>query len=185
MQRVAVDTAPKSEPIALEAKPVAAATQVTMLSIRSEPADVQAVGLLSMQCRTSLTISNSRDRTVSIHGVVTQEIVSPAGRILIMAGSHVVGSGTLDYESGRLRSDGIWTIIFDNTVMKVRALLRDRPEGLLGVIGKVKSPDFAVSATRIGSESGKLVVIPVNTAFTLELHGEIQLRDLASNESEN
>jgi hypothetical protein len=184
-QHFATEAEPKTEPTVVEAQPIAAPAPVTMLSIRAESPEEPAANALSIQCRTSFAISNSHGGAVSIHGVVAQEVVSPAGKILIMAGSHVVGSGVLDQESGRLRSNGIWTIVFDDTEMKVRALLLDRPGGLRGVIGQVKPAECRVSKASTDSGGARLVVVAGNTSFTLELHGEIQLRDLASNESVN
>jgi hypothetical protein len=176
---------PKPKPTVVEAQPIATPVPVTMLSIRAESPDQPLTNAISIECRTSFAVSNVHGRAVSIRGVVTQEVVSPAGKILIMAGSQVIGSGVLDPESGRLRSDGTWTIVFDDTEMKVRALLLDRPGGLLGVIGRVKSGEAGVSKSSVDSGLARLVVVPGNTSFALELHGEIQLRDLASNQSAN
>jgi hypothetical protein len=184
-QQFAAETDRKVKPPVVEAQPIATPAPVTMLSIRAESPYEPAANALSIQCRTSFAVSNSHGRAVSIHGVVTQEVLSPAGRILIMAGSRIVGSGVLDQESGRLRSDGIWTIVFDDTEMKVRALLLDRPGGLRGVIGQVNPIDRGVSKASVDSGGARLVVVPGNTSFALELHGEIQLRDLASNQSAN
>jgi hypothetical protein len=184
-QQFVAEAEPNAEPIVVEVQPIATPAPVTMLSIRAESPDEPAANALSIQCRTSFAVSNAHGRAVSIHGVVTQEVVSPAGKILIMAGSQVVGSGVLDQESGRLRSDGIWTIVFDDTEMKVQALLLDRPGGLLGVIGQLKPVEGGLSKASVDSGGARLVLVPGNTSFALELHGEIQLRDLASNQSVN
>jgi hypothetical protein len=156
-----------------------------MLSMRAESPDEPPANALSIQCRTSFAVSNAYGRAVTVRGVVTQEVVSPAGKILIMAGSQVVGSGVFDPDSGRLRSDGIWKIVFDDTEMRVRALLLDRPGGLLGVAGQVKPAGGGVVKASTNSGGPRMVVVPGNTSFTIELHGDIQLRDLASNESVN
>jgi hypothetical protein len=181
---VAAEVEPRKVPIVAEALQSPTPAPVTMLSIRADSAEEPTANVLSIECRTSLAVSNMHGRAVSIHGVVTQEVVSPAGKILIMAGSRVAGSGLFDPESGRLRSNRVWTIVFENTEMKVRALLLDRPGGLLGVIGQVKQGESVLATASADSEGGRLELVPANTPFTLELHGEIQLRDLASNESE-
>jgi len=181
---VAAEIEPRKVPTVVEALLSPTPAPVTMLSIRADSPEEPTANVLLIECRTSLAVSNAHGRAVSIHGIVTQEVVSPAGKILIMAGSGVVGSGLFDPESGRLRSDGVWTIVFENTEMKVRALLLDRPGGLRGVIGQVKQGESVLATASADSEGGRLVVVPANAPFTLELHGEIQLRDLASNESE-
>ena len=82
------------------------------------------------------------DGSVTIPGVVTQEVVSSAGKILIMAGSRVVGSALLDPENGRFKSDGLWSVIFDDTELKVQAELLDRPSGLPGILGQETSNEY-------------------------------------------
>ena len=171
-------------PVIVEAGPIATPAPCTMLSIRADPAEELAANALSIRCRTNFAVSNAHGRAVAIHGVVTEEVISPEGKILIMAGSRVAGSGMLDQESDRLRSDGVWSIFFDHTEMKVRASILDRPGGLIGVIGQVKTAKSGASTANTAANC-RLVVVPANTPFTLELRGEIQLRDLLLNESVN
>jgi hypothetical protein len=183
--KVATEAQRKAAPAIVEAMPIATPAPGTMLSIRADPPAEPAANVLSIQCRTKFAVSNAHGPAVAVHGVVSQEVVSSEGKILIMAGSRVVGSGVLDQESGRLGSDGLWSIFFDNTEMKVRARILDRPGGVIGVIGQVKVAECGVSKANTGAGGGRLVVVPANVPFTLELHGEIQLRDLASSESAN
>jgi hypothetical protein len=158
---------------------------VTMLSIRVDPPERNAAQRLAIQCRTSEAISNAHGRTVTIHGVVTQEVVSSTGKILIMAGSRVVGSGLLDPENGRCKSDGLWSIVFDDTELKVQAQLLDRPAGLPGMLGQEKPKQDEALQTEAVERDGCSIFIPRNAPFVLELHGEILLRDLKSNEASN
>jgi hypothetical protein len=106
----------------------------TALSIRVESSEHTIAKSLLVQCRTSLLVSNAHGKAVTIHGVVTQEVVSSAGRILIMAGSRVVGTGILDSENGRFKSDGLWSIFLDETELRVQAQLLDRPEGFARIV---------------------------------------------------
>jgi hypothetical protein len=156
----------------------------TMLSIRVDSLERNAAKRLAIQCRTSEAIRNAHGRTVTIHGVVTQEVVSSTGKILIMAGSRVVGSGLVDPENGRCKSDGLWSIVFDDTELKVRAQLLDRPEGLPGMLGQEK-PNQDQALQTEPERDGRPVFIPRNAPFVLELHGEILLRDVKSNEASN
>jgi hypothetical protein len=133
--------------VALPTEPqTAGSPSVTMLSIRVDPLQNTVAKTLAIQCRTSVPFSNSHGRTVTIHGVVSEEVVSSTGKILIMAGSRVVGSGRLDLENGRFKSDGLWSIFFDDTELQVQAQLLDRPEGLPGISARrvllLNSSDF-------------------------------------------
>jgi hypothetical protein len=160
---------------------IASGPSITMLSIRVDPLQNTMAKTLAIQCRTSVPFSNAQGRTVTIHGVVSQEVVSSAGKILIMAGSRVVGSGRLDLENGRFKSDGTWSIYFDDTELQVQAQLLDRPAGLPGILGQ-EALNENESLRRRDSRS---IIVPRNAPFVLEVRGEIQLRDLKSNEASN
>jgi hypothetical protein len=160
---------------------IAVTPPITMLSIRVDPLQNTEAKTLAIQCRTTVPFSNVQGRTVTIHGVVSQEVVSSTGKILIMAGSRVVGSGRLDLENGRFKSNGLWSIFFDDTELQIQAQLLDRPEGLPGILGR-GPPNEDES---LPGPNGHSIVVPRNAPFVLELRGEIQLRDLKSNEASN
>ena len=161
--------------------PNAVSPSITMLSIRVDPLQNTAAKILAVQCRTTAPFSNLHGRTVIIQGVVSQEVVSSTGKILIMAGSRVAGSGRLDPENGRFKSDGRWSIFFDDTELQVQAQLLDRPEGLPGILGREPLNEKEALRRRDGCS----ITVPRNAPFVLELRGEIQLRDLKSNEASN
>lgn len=179
-----METARKQTLISMEAQTPLSA-RVTMLSIRDDPPGQAMPTTLAVQCRTSAAISNVHGRAVTIHGVVTQEVVSSAGKILIMAGSRVVGPGLLDPENGRFKSDGLWSIFFDGTELKVRAQLLDRPAGLPGMLGQEGSnKDEALQREGI-TRDVRPIFVPRDAPFVLELRGEIQLHDLNSIDASN
>ena len=159
--------------------------QATMLSIHADPTDGASPNALSIQCRTSFAVSNAHGTAVSIQGVVTQEVVSSSGKILIMAGSRVVGAAILDVESNRFKSDGQWSIYFNDTELKIHACLLDRPHGLSGIIGQVQAREIGNSEPYSNSTPSHVVVVPANSPFTLDARGEIELRDMASAENLN
>ena len=182
--RPAREIATDKTPLSIEAQTQATAS-ITMLSIRLDPPEPAMAKTLAIRCRTSAAISNAHGRTVTIHGVVTEEVVSSAGKILIMAGSRVVGSGMLDPENGRFKSDGLWSVFFDQTELKVEAELLDRPSGLPGILGEeVSSEDLSFQREAM-LRDGRFILVPRNAPFVLELHGEILLRDLKGNEASN
>jgi hypothetical protein len=181
-----MDLATNKTPISPKAR-TSTGLPITMLSIRVDPPERNAATRLAIQCRTSEPIGNAHGRTVTIHGVVTEEVVSSTGKILIMAGSRVVGSGLLDPDNGRCKSDGLWSIVFDDTVLKAQAQLLDRPAGLPGMLGlDLEKPkqDEALQTEAV-ERDGCSVFIPRNTPFVLELKGEILLRDLKLKEASN
>jgi hypothetical protein len=158
---------------------------ITTLAIRVEPLEQTKAKTLEVQCRTSLPIRNAHERSVTIHGVVTQEVVSSSGKILIMAGSRVVGFALLDPENERFRSDGLWSIFFDDTELKVQAQLLDRSAGLPGMLGQEPLNEDEAGPRPAGQRDGQSVFVPRNTPFVLELHGEILLRDSKSDQTSN
>lgn len=184
IQRFLAETAANKVSILTGARS-SAGSPTTMLWIRADPPDQAIAKTLAIQCRTSATISNAHGRSVTIYGVVTQEVVSSTGKILILAGSKVVGSGLLDPENGRFKSDGLWSIFFDDTELKVQALLLDRPAGLPGMLGQESlNEDEAIQREGV-LRDGRFIFVPRHAPFALEVHGEISLRDLKSNEASN
>jgi hypothetical protein len=162
-----------------------ATPSITMLAIRLDPPEPAMAKTLAIRCRTSAAISNAHGRTVTIHGVVTEEVVSSTGKILIMAGSRVVGSGIVDLENGRFKSDGLWSVFLDDTELKVEAELLDRPSGLPGILGEEVSSEDLPLQNKAMLRGGRSILVPRNAPFVLELHGEILLRDLKGNEASN
>ncbi len=154
---------------------------VTTLSIQVESSEQTIAKSLLVQCRTSLLVSNAHGKAVTIHGVVTQEVVSSAGRILIMAGSRVVGTGILDSENGRFKSDGLWSIFLDETELRVQAQLLDRPEGLPGLLGQASMEAWPRGPK---APNGRYICVPRNAPFLLEIHGGILFRDPQSNQGD-
>ncbi|MBV9645153.1 MAG: hypothetical protein JO334_16460 [Verrucomicrobia bacterium] len=154
--------------------------RATMLSIRADPPGQAAPTTLTIPCRTSVAIRNALGRAVIIDGVVTPEVVSSSGKILIMAGSRVIGSGILDPENGRLKSDGLWSIFADGIELKVRAQLLDRPAGLPGILGQKASNEDEPFQREAITRTGCPIFVPRGAPFVLQIRGEIQLPDLNS-----
>jgi hypothetical protein len=180
----ATEIVTSKSPVSTET-PAQAIASTTMLSIRLDSPEPVGAQTLAIRCRTSTAISNAYGRTVTIHGVVTQEVVSSAGKILIMAGSRVVGSGILDPENGRFKSSGLWSVFFDDTELKVEAELLDRPSGLPGILGEEVSSEDLELPKEVLARDGRSILVPKDSPFVLELHGEILLRDLKGNEASN
>lgn len=184
IDRPGTEIAPNRTPISTKVQ-TALSASITMLSIRADPPEPATAKTLAIQCRTSVAFGNAHGRVVTIHGVVTQEVVSSTGRILIMAGSRVLGSGILDPENGRFKSDGLWSIFFDDSELNVRARLLDRPAGLPGMLGKEAQNGNEPFRREAVVSAARFIFVPRNAPFTLEIHGEPLLHDLKSNEARN
>jgi len=155
---------------------------ITMLSIRIDSSGSTAANRLWIQCRTYVPISNARRRNVTIHGVVTQDVVSSAGKILIMAGSRVVGRAAFDPDNGRLKSNGVWVVFSDGTEIKVQARLLDGFAGMAGMLGQGTSNEDEALQREAVLRDGRYVFVPEKASFTLEVYGDILLRDVKSKE---
>jgi hypothetical protein len=164
-----------------------ASSQITTLSVRAgiDPSDSTAPNMLEIQCRTEVPISNARRRNVTIHGVVTQDVVSSKGKILIMAGSRVVGRAAIDPENGRLKSNGPWTVFSDNAEITVQARLLDGIEGMAGILGQATSTENEALQREAVARDGRYVFVRDKASFALKVCGNISLRDVKSKEASN
>ena len=177
-----------AEQIAITKTPVSKEVQssmlppMTMLSIRIDSSGSTVANTLWIQCRTYVPISNARRRNVTIHGVVTQDVVSSAGKILVLAGSRVVGRAAFDPENGRLKSNGLWAVFSDGTEIKVQARLLDGFTGMAGMLGQGTSNEDEALQREAVLRDGRYVFVPEKASFTLEVYGDISLRDVKSKE---
>jgi hypothetical protein len=178
------DVAISRIPVSTEAQP-SMSPMITMLSIRAgiDPSGPAVANTLGIQCRTYVSVSNARRRNVTIHGVVTQDVVSSAGKIVIMAGSRVVGRAAVDPENGRLKSTGLWSVFCDSTEIKIQARLLDRRAGMTGMLGQETSNEDEALQREAVVRDGRYVFVPEKTCFTLEVYGDISLQDIKSKEA--
>jgi hypothetical protein len=155
--------------------PVPRPKAMTMLSIsldenKAAPTD------LSIRCRTCGQLINvaGTDR-VFIVAVVTADVVSQAGKILIRAGSKVAGIGRTDLDNGRLQSHGNWSIIDGDHELRVPAEMQDEVSGFKGVAGK---------ETSLGPQrDGRYFFLADKTPFVLSLKGEAEMAEVKALQS--
>jgi hypothetical protein len=159
--------------------PATEATTMTMLSISSVDERLSPPRTLSVRCRTSGYISNaSAPRRIVIKAVVTEDVVSPTGKILIPAGSKVAGIGQVDYEDGRLQSHGNWSIFAENREVRVLAEMQDENSGFPGIVGKETSFESELSQRQAVVRDGRYFFLADKTPFILLLKGEVSLKEL-------
>jgi type IV secretory pathway VirB10-like protein len=159
--------------------PATEAMTMTMLSISSVDEGSSAPRTLSVRCRTSGYISNATARKrIVVKGVVTEDVVSPTGKILIPAGSKVAGIGQVDCENGRLQSHANWSIFAENRELRVLAEIQDENSGFPGIVGKETSFESELSQRQAVVRDGRYFFLADKTPFILLLKGEVGLKEL-------
>jgi hypothetical protein len=163
--------------------PATEAMTMTMLSISSVD-EASSRRTLSVRCRTSGYISNAAaEKRIVIKGVVTEDVVSPTGKILIPAGSKVAGIGQVDSENGRLQSHGNWSIFAENREFRVLAEMQDENSDFPGIVGKETSFESELSQRQAVVRDGRYFFLADKTPFILLLQGEVSLKELKTLET--
>jgi hypothetical protein len=156
----------------------------TMLSISSyEQGQKQAPRPLLIRCRTNGSISNAlMAPRILIKGVLTEDVVA-SGKILIAAGSKVAGIGQVDPDTGRVESNGNWSIIADSREVRVHAELQDADTGFRGIQGKETCFDTERSQRQTVVPAGRYCFVADKTPFILSITGRVTITVLQSLES--
>jgi hypothetical protein len=138
---------------------------------------------IAVRCRLQQP-ANNVDEHILIEGTVEEDVVSSAGKILIPAGSRVVGSGFCDSEGNRILARGRWTFFVPDHQIRVEGVLwrAGAGEGLLGetAVGNTEEPQVKRAIFR----DGTYLYVPAGTEFELKLSGNIAVDDLQSADSE-
>jgi hypothetical protein len=151
--------------------------QMSMLSIFAATAE-QETGL-KVPCKADRSMSNV-DAYIPISGIVQEDVVSVAGKILIPAGSKVFGQGFCNAEHARLLGRGRWTFYLSDHEIVVAGTLRDMENGE-GLAGEEISE--GLDETRVKQaiyRDGIYLYVQAETAFILNLRGAISVEDRPS-----
>ena len=155
---------------------------MTMLAISSQ-GQAEATRALLIRCRTDGYIGNAASGgRIVVKGVVTEDVVS-AGKILIAAGSKVVGFAHVDPDSGRLESQGNWSIIADNREVRVHAQVQDAETGFHGLHAKETSFESESSQRQAVVRDGRYCFVADKTPFVLSITGDVSITILQPLES--
>jgi hypothetical protein len=132
-----------------------------------------------VRCKTERSVNNV-DTYIPIEAVAEEDVVGRAGKILIPAGTKVIGRGYCDPETGRILSRGKWTFYVSDHQITVEATLWDesRKEGMEGT-----QFSEGLDQERIKQaiyRDGAYLYVPSQTEFLLELQGNIAVQDLPS-----
>ena len=163
---------------AQEGLPVKSAN-MAFISVRTnEEAPQERAGAM-IPCRLEAPLSNAEDgSSILIHGVVTDNIAASSGKILIEAGTKVLGKGHIDALTGRIKSYGTWSLVSANHALRARARLLEYAGGRDGIPGQETSSEAQALQRQAIIRDGVYLYVPALHDFTLELLGQFELRDL-------
>jgi len=154
-------------------------SQKSMLSVYAGNHSKVQETELRVRCKTGRSVSNI-DVYIPIFGVVQDDVVSAAGKILVPVGSKVFGQGYCDAEHGRLLSRGRWIFYLSDHQIGIQGTLWDASH-VEGLAGEEISKGFDENRVKQAIyRDGIYLYVPSETEFTLRLRGEISVEDLPS-----
>jgi hypothetical protein len=135
--------------------------------------------MLRVRCKIGRTL-NASDRRITIDGVVQEDIVSSTGKILIPAGSIVVGQGYSDPGLNRILATGRWTFYLSDHQIAIEGTLwaNEQQQGLAGQETGTGFDESKIEQTTC--HNGIHLSVAEGTDFVLRLTGNISVRDLGS-----
>jgi hypothetical protein len=153
--------------------------RMSFFSVYCGPGEDRPENAVTVSCRVGRAVNNLEEKVVIV-GSVYQDVVGTAGRVLIPAGSKVIGRGFCDPERGRILGRGRWTFYVGDRQIRVQGTLLDetRKEGLPGAENE-PGQDSAKIKQAIYRD-GLYLYIPIGTEFMLRLSGEGSVMDLGS-----
>jgi hypothetical protein len=153
--------------------------QMSMFSVYAGASEEKLDTDVWVHCKTERSISNM-DVRVPIFGVVQEDVVSAAGKILIPAGSKVFGQGYCESERARLLSRGHWTFYLSDHQIEIQGTLWDGTP-LEGLAGEEITKGLDESRVKQAIyRDGVYIYVPSGTDFTLRLKSAISVEDLPS-----
>jgi hypothetical protein len=150
-----------------------------MFSVHVAPDREKSIQMLRVRCKIGRALSGS-DRRIMIDGVVQEDVVSSAGKILIPAGSTVVGQGYCDPRQNRILAKGRWTFYLNDHQIAIEGTLwaNEQQEGLPGQESGTGLAESKIRQTVC--HDGIRLSVAEGTDFILRLTGNISVRDLGS-----
>jgi len=176
----ALDHSAAQHTVAL-AKPLglgASIAQLSFFSTYSPTADAANDLQVTVHCKTLRDVNNL-DKRITIVGNVQEDLVSSVGKIIVPAGTKVIGEGFCDPESNRILSHGRWTFYVSDHLIRVTATMLDplSDEGLRsGQDPNLNDPGVKQAIYR----DGTYVNIPDGSDFLLKITGNVSIEELNS-----
>ena len=153
--------------------------KMSMFSVHVAPGREKSIQMLRVRCKIGRALNGS-DRRITIDGVVQEDVVSSAGKILIPAGSTVVGQGYCDPGQNRILAKGRWTFYLNDHQIAIEGTLwaNEQQEGLPGQESGTGLAESKIKQTVC--HDGIPLSVAEGTDFVLRLTGNISVRDLGS-----
>ena len=153
--------------------------KMSMFSVYVVPDRERSVQLLRVRCKIGRALNGS-DRRIVIDGVVQEDVVGSTGKILIPAGSTVIGQGYRDPGQNRILANGQWAFYVSDHQIAIQGTLwaNEQHEGLPEPESGTGFDESKIKQT-VGQD-GIHLSVPEGTDFVLRLTGNISVRDLGS-----
>ena len=140
----------------------------------TEPNETQ----VTVHCKTLRDVNNLNER-ITIVGNVQEDLVSSVGKIIVPAGTKVIGEGFCDSARNRILSHDRWTFYVPDHLIRVTATMLDplNAEGLRS--GQDPNLNDAGVKQAIYRD-GTYINIPDGSDFLLRITGNISIEGLNS-----
>ena len=155
----------------------ASAAQPSFFSAYS-PATETNESLVTVHCKTLRDINNLNER-ITIVGNVQEDLVSSVGKIIVPAGTKVIGEGFCDPERNRILSHDRWTFYVSDHLIRVTATMLDpfNDEGLKSI----QDPNLNDSGVKQAIyRDGTYINVPDGSDFSLRITGNVSIEELNS-----
>ena len=159
--------------------PVAQPSFFSAYNPTTETSETQVV----VHCKTLRDINNLEQR-ITIVGNVQEDLVSSVGKIIVPAGTKVIGEGFCDPDRDRILSRDRWTFYVSDHLIRVTATMLDplNAEGLRST----QDPNLNDAGVRQAIyRDGTYINIPDGSDFLLRITGNISIEELNSAFDEN
>jgi hypothetical protein len=134
--------------------------------------------LVTVHCKTLRDINNLNER-ITIVGNVQEDLVSSVGKIIVPAGTKVIGEGFCDPERNRILSHDRWTFYVSDHLIRVTAAMLDplNAEGLKSI----QDPNLNDSGVKQAIyRDGTYINVPDGSDFFLRITGNVTIEELNS-----
>jgi hypothetical protein len=133
---------------------------------------------VTVHCKTLRDINNLNER-ITIVGNVQEDLVSSVGKIIVPAGTKVIGEGFCQPERNRILSHDRWTFYVSDHLIRVTATMLDplNAEGLKSV----QDPNLNDAGVKQAIyRDGTYINIPDGSDFLLRIAGNVSIEELNS-----
>ena len=154
--------------------PIAQPSFFSVYSPVTETSETQ----VTVHCKTLRDINNLEQR-ITIVGNVQEDLVSSVGKIIVPAGTKVIGEGFCDSDRNRILSHDRWTFYVSDHLIRVTAAMLDplNAEGLRST----QDPNLNDAGIRQAIyRDGTYINIPDGSDFLLRITGNISIGELNS-----